>query len=80
MINNDSFCSIQRKNVFNKGQLAGLGEVAAQAMQDNLKVPGRPGGFTQLATDAGAGLVKVTMTRYDGYRSIPACWTEDMTC
>jgi DNA-binding YbaB/EbfC family protein len=47
--------------MFNKGQLAGLMK-QAQAMQDNLKKAQDELAFVEVSADAGAGLVKVTMT------------------
>lgn len=47
--------------MFNKGQLAGLMK-QAQAMQDNLKKAQEELAFVEVTADAGAGLVKVTMT------------------
>ena len=47
--------------MFNKGQLAGLMK-QAQTMQDNLKKAQDELAFIEVTADAGAGLVKVTMT------------------
>lgn len=47
--------------MFNKGQLAGLMK-QAQAMQDNLKKAQDELAFVEVSAEAGAGLVKVTMT------------------
>lgn len=47
--------------MFNKGQLAGLMK-QAQAMQDNLKKAQEELAFVEVTAEAGAGLVKVTMT------------------
>jgi len=47
--------------MFNKGQLAGLMK-QAQAMQDNLKKAQDDLAFVEVTAEAGAGLVKVTMT------------------
>ena len=47
--------------MFNKGQLAGLMK-QAQSMQDNLKKAQDELAFIEVTADAGAGLVKVTMT------------------
>ena len=47
--------------MFNKGQLAGLMK-QAQAMQDNMKKAQDELAFVEVTADAGAGLVKVTMT------------------
>ena len=47
--------------MFNKGQLAGLMK-QAQAMQDNLKKAQDELAFIEVTAEAGAGLVKVTMT------------------
>ena len=47
--------------MFNKGQLAGLMK-QAQAMQDNLKKAQDELAFVEVTAEAGAGLVKVTMT------------------
>ena len=47
--------------MFNKGQLAGLMK-QAQAMQENLKKAQDDLAFVEVTADAGAGLVKVTMT------------------
>ena len=47
--------------MFNKGQLAGLMK-QAQAMQDNMKKAQDELAFIEVTADAGAGLVKVTMT------------------
>ncbi len=47
--------------MFNKGQLAGLMK-QAQAMQDNLKKAQEDLANIEVQAEAGAGLVKVTMT------------------
>jgi nucleoid-associated protein EbfC len=47
--------------MFNKGQLAGLMK-QAQAMQENMKKAQDELAFVEVTADAGAGLVKVTMT------------------
>ena len=47
--------------MFNKGQLAGLMK-QAQAMQENMKKAQDELAFIEVTADAGAGLVKVTMT------------------
>ena len=47
--------------MFNKGQLASLMK-QAQAMQENLKKAQDELAFVEVTADAGAGLVKVTMT------------------
>jgi len=47
--------------MFNKGQLAGLMK-QAQAMQENMKKAQEELAFVEVTADAGAGLVKVTMT------------------
>ncbi|CAN7308762.1 DNA-binding protein, YbaB/EbfC family [Polaromonas sp. CF318] len=47
--------------MFNKGQLAGLMK-QAQAMQDNIKKAQDELAFVEVTAEAGAGLVKVTMT------------------
>jgi DNA-binding YbaB/EbfC family protein len=47
--------------MFNKGQLAGLMK-QAQAMQDNLKKAQEELALIEVSAEAGAGLVKVTMT------------------
>ena len=47
--------------MFNKGQLAGLMK-QAQAMQENMKKAQDDLAFVEVTADAGAGLVKVTMT------------------
>ena len=47
--------------MFNKGQLAGLMK-QAQAMQENLKKAQDDLAFVEVTAEAGAGLVKVTMT------------------
>ena len=47
--------------MFNKGQLAGLMK-QAQAMQDNLKKAQEELALIEVSGEAGAGLVKVTMT------------------
>ena len=47
--------------MFNKGQLAGLMK-QAQAMQDNMKKAQEELAFIEVTAEAGAGLVKVTMT------------------
>ena len=47
--------------MFNKGQLAGLMK-QAQAMQDNMKKAQDELAFIEVTAEAGAGLVKVTMT------------------
>ena len=49
--------------MFNKGQLAGLMKQAqAQAMQESVKKAQDELAFVEVTADAGAGLVKVTMT------------------
>ena len=55
--------------MFNKGQLAGLMK-QAQAMQDNLKKAQDELAFIEVTADAGAGLVKVTMTCKHDVKSI----------
>ena len=47
--------------MFNKGQLAGLMK-QAQAMQENMKKAQDDLAFVEVTAEAGAGLVKVTMT------------------
>ena len=47
--------------MFNKGQLAGLMK-QAQAMQESVKKAQDELAFVEVMADAGAGLVKVTMT------------------
>ena len=47
--------------MFNKGQLAGLMK-QAQTMQDNMKKAQDELAFIEVTAEAGAGLVKVTMT------------------
>ena len=47
--------------MFNKGQLAGLMK-QAQAMQESMKKAQDELAFVEVTADAGAGLVKVTMT------------------
>ena len=47
--------------MFNKGQLAGLMK-QAQTMQENMKKAQEELAFIEVTADAGAGLVKVTMT------------------
>ena len=47
--------------MFNKGQLAGLMK-QAQAMQDSVKKAQDDLAFVEVTAEAGAGLVKVTMT------------------
>ena len=47
--------------MFNKGQLAGLMK-QAQAMQESVKKAQDELAFVEVTADAGAGLVKVTMT------------------
>ena len=47
--------------MFNKGQLAGLMK-QAQAMQDNMKKAQDELAFIEVTAEAGAGMVKVTMT------------------
>ena len=54
--------TIQKEDsMFNKGQLAGLMR-QAQAMQDNIKKAQDELAFVEVTAEAGAGLVKVTMT------------------
>jgi DNA-binding YbaB/EbfC family protein len=53
--------TLQRKKMFNKGQLAGLMK-QAQNMQENMKKAQDELGSIQVTGESGAGLVKVTMT------------------
>jgi len=65
--------------MFNKGQLAGLMK-QAQAMQDNLKKAQDELGQVEVSAEAGAGLVKVTMTcKHEVKRVLidPSLLTED---
>ena len=65
--------------MFNKGQLAGLMK-QAQAMQENLKKAQDDLAFVEVTADAGAGLVKVTMTCKHDVKRIeidPSLLTED---
>jgi nucleoid-associated protein EbfC len=65
--------------MFNKGQLAGLMK-QAQAMQDNLKKAQDELAFIEVTADAGAGLVKVTMTCKHDIKRVeidPSLLTED---
>jgi DNA-binding YbaB/EbfC family protein len=66
--------------MFNKGQLAGLMK-QAQAMQDNLKKAQDDLAFVEVTADAGAGLVKVTMTCKHDVKRIeidPSLLSEDL--
>lgn len=65
--------------MFNKGQLAGLMK-QAQAMQDSVKKAQDDLAFVEVTADAGAGLVKVTMTCKHDVKRIeidPSLLTED---
>ena len=65
--------------MFNKGQLAGLMK-QAQAMQENMKKAQDDLAFVEVTADAGAGLVKVTMTCKHDVKRIeidPSLLTED---
>ncbi len=65
--------------MFNKGQLAGLMKQAT-AMQENLKKAQDDLAFVEVTAEAGAGLVKVTMTcKHDDKRIEidPSLLTED---
>ena len=65
--------------MFNKGQLAGLMK-QAQAMQDSAKKIQDDLAFVEVTADAGAGLVKVTMTCKHDVKRIeidPSLLTED---
>jgi hypothetical protein len=65
--------------MFNKGQLAGLMK-QAQAMQENLKKAQDDLAFVEVTAEAGAGLVKVTMTCKHDVKRIeidPSLLTED---
>ena len=67
------------KNMFNKGQLAGLMK-QAQAMQESVKKAQDDLAFVEVTADAGAGLVKVTMTCKHDVKRIeidPSLLTED---
>ncbi len=65
--------------MFNKGQLAGLMKQAT-AMQENLKKAQDDLAFVEVTAEAGAGLVKVTMTCKHDVKRIeidPSLLTED---
>ena len=65
--------------MFNKGQLAGLMK-QAQAMQDNLKKAQEDLANIEVQAEAGAGLVKVTMTCKHDVKRIeidPSLLTDD---
>ena len=65
--------------MFNKGQLAGLMK-QAQNMQDNMKKAQDELAFVEVTADAGAGLVKVTMTCKHDFKRIeidPSLLAED---
>ena len=65
--------------MFNKGQLAGLMK-QAQAMQENMKKAQDDLAFVEVTAEAGAGLVKVTMTCKHDVKRIeidPSLLTED---
>ena len=65
--------------MFNKGQLAGLMK-QAQAMQENLKKAQDELAFVEVTAEAGAGLVKVTMTCKHDVKRIeidPSLLTDD---
>ena len=65
--------------MFNKGQLAGLMK-QAQSMQENLKKAQDDLAFVEVTAEAGAGLVKVTMTCKHDVKRIeidPSLLTED---
>ena len=65
--------------MFNKGQLAGLMK-QAQAMQESVKKAQDDLAFVEVTADAGAGLVKVTMTCKHDVKRIeidPSLLTED---
>ncbi len=61
IIDSSNHLSFKGKNMFNKGQLAGLMK-QAQAMQDSVKKAQDDLAFVEVTADAGNGLVKVTMT------------------
>ncbi len=65
--------------MFNKGQLAGLMK-QAQAMQDSVKKAQDDLAFVEVTAEAGAGLVKVTMTCKHDVKRVeidPSLLTED---
>ena len=65
--------------MFNKGQLAGLMK-QAQAMQENMKKAQDDLAFVEVTAEAGAGLVKVTMTCKHDVKRIeidPSLLTDD---
>ena len=65
--------------MFNKGQLAGLMK-QAQNMQDNMKKAQDELAFIEVTAEAGAGLVKVTMTCKHDVKRVeidPSLLTED---
>ncbi len=65
--------------MFNKGQLAGLMK-QAQSMQENMKKAQEELAFIEVTAEAGAGLVKVTMTCKHDVKRIeidPSLLTED---
>lgn len=65
--------------MFNKGQLAGLMKQAT-AMQENLKKAQDDLAFVEVTAEAGAGLVKVTMTCKHDVKRIeidPSLLTDD---
>ena len=65
--------------MFNKGQLAGLMK-QAQSMQENMKKTQEELAFIEVTAEAGAGLVKVTMTCKHDVKRIeidPSLLTDD---
>ncbi len=65
--------------MFNKGQLAGLMK-QAQSMQENMKKAQEELAFIEVTAEAGAGLVKVTMTCKHDVKRIeidPSLLTDD---
>jgi hypothetical protein len=67
------------KNMFNKGQLAGLMK-QAQTMQDNLKKAQDELAFIEVTAESGSGLVKVTMTCKHDVKRVeidPSLFTDD---
>ena len=65
--------------MFNKGQLAGLMK-QAQAMQESVKKAQDDLAFVEVTAEAGAGLVKVTMTCKHDVKRVeidPSLLTED---
>lgn len=65
--------------MFNKGQLAGLMK-QAQAMQESVKKAQDDLAFVEVSAEAGAGLVKITMTCKHDVKRVeidPSLLTED---